>query len=102
MLITERQNREKTLPRRRKKEKKIKNILKAIETDDNDDTDDVDSQTEEDDDRGNINEMLASVDAETKEAVTVCTNIFHLSFDNLHYANLIDLIDLFIGRKRKR
>lgn len=79
MLITERQTREKTLPRRRKKEKKIKNILKAIETEETDDADEVDSQTEEDDDRGNINEMLASVDAETKEAVTVCSRFYTYS-----------------------
>lgn len=68
-LITERQTREKTLPRRRKKEKKIKNIFKAIEAEDNDD--EVDSQNEDEDDKEHLNEMLASVDAETKEAVMV-------------------------------
>lgn len=92
-LITERQNREKTLPRRRKKEKKIKNILKAIEAEDN--TDEVDSQNEEEEDKEHFNEMLASVDAETKEAVMVGFQSFIQSFilcynclshSNVHFA----------------
>lgn len=76
ILLTERQNREKTLPRR-KREKKPK-ILKtnvtavnAADRSESDDEDDAEPDADDDDAQNIMDGQLIAADAETKEAVLV-------------------------------
>lgn len=81
MMIAERQNREKTIPKRRKKEKMIKAIAKDETTNEYDEDDDGDEDKDDDDSDyvDNVNNVKEAI-TETNEAVTV-----NIRFDaNIH------------------
>lgn len=74
-MIAERQNREKTIPKRRKKEKLIKAIAKDELTNEYDEDDEEDEDKDDDDSDfvDNVNNVKEAI-SETKEAVTVSAN----------------------------
>lgn len=76
MMIAERQNREKTIPKRRKKEK----ILKAIAKDDDEDENDEDDDEDKDDDDSDFVDNVKDAMAETNQALTVYIYILLVNF----------------------
>lgn len=80
MMIAERQNREKTIPKRRKKEKIIKAIAKDETTNEYDEDDgDEDKDDDDSDFVDNVNNVKEAI-SETKEALTVNSWKFTLEY----------------------
>lgn len=80
MMIAERQNREKSLPRRRKKD-----IMKELQRNDSNQEDDDGEEEEEEDECNEIDnkkEEMNEAMAETNEALTV-NHIFELKFHEI-------------------
>lgn len=72
-MIAERQNREKNVSRRRKKEKIIKVLAKSELNNQNEEEEDDDDKDEESEDDTNVKESMNAI-SETNEALTVIFN----------------------------
>lgn len=70
MMIAERQNREKTVPKRRKKEKMIKAITKDESNNEYDEDEDEDKDDDDSDYVDNVNNVKEAI-TETNVALTV-------------------------------
>lgn len=100
MLITERQNRERTIPRRRKKDK----VMKALRKQNHEENEEEDEEEEDDDDEEDEIEQnddeksaMATANAETTEALTVqftfiaIASTLHKHHSILHYPHALHL-----------